>query len=131
MILQKFMALEAVSAIVAVMLAQLTPSGDWLQALRELGSFGLVAFIVYWYATHVAPKSEAAFLASLKQQREDHIAAQKDARDAYTGARNQDRVQIDRLVEVVGQLAAVTQAHVEEARVVWRERHERHKKEGE
>lgn len=101
-----------------VMLAQVnTP--DWLQSVRELGSFGLVAFVVWWYATRVAPKQQAEFLAhnlaqredainsikaltasyiaAIDHSREDYLEAAKRQREDYLSARSEDRAQLNNL----------------------------------
>lgn len=110
---------------------------SWLVLLRELGSFGLIAFIVWWYATKVAPRSEAAYLEAIKEQRQDHAHASnaylaaidqqrrdylesaKSQRTDYLSARSEDRKQLNDLIASLSRLAEITQNHVEEARQVW------------
>lgn len=116
------LALLGESAIVA----QVAAAPEWLQAVRELGSFGLVAFVVWWYATHVAPRAQNEFLAHNKAQREDAIksistmttsylnaldTARKDyltgaqtQRADYLAARSEDRAQLNNLSVAVASL---------------------------
>lgn len=128
----------------AIALAQAVVAGTepWLPFLREIGSFGLVAFIVYWYATHVAPKSEERFLQSLKEAREDYLNSAAKQREDYlksnevqradhTTDRNYDREQMDKIAVAMNKLADsvttltnATTTHIIEARAVWQTRGE-------
>ena len=79
----------------------------WVTALRELGSFGLIGFIVWWYATRVAPKSEANFLTALALQRSDYVTASSAARADFLRDRREDRDSMKALAFSMDSLAKV------------------------
>lgn len=77
----------------------------WLQAIRELGSFGLVAFLVWHYTTKVAPENEKKFIDALADSRKDYLAAQKEQRLDYINTRSEDRLEQRKLSEAITDLA--------------------------
>lgn len=77
----------------------------WMQTARELGSFGLVAFLVWYYTTRVAPKNQENFISAMHQQRGDYLAAQKEQRMDYISARAEDRLELRRLAAAIEQLS--------------------------
>lgn len=84
--------------------AELPDIPAWMQTARELGSFGLVAFLVWYYTTRVAPKNQENFISAMHQQRGDYLAAQKEQRMDYITARAEDRLELRRLAAAIEQL---------------------------
>lgn len=84
---------------------------DWIPALERLGSFALVAFIVWHYATQVIPEMQKQYLAAIKQSHDDFLLAAKEEREAIRG-----------MQQAFEALRKDLEAHVMEARAVWQAR---------
>lgn len=93
---------------------------EWIEVIKYMSPFGLVAFVVIWWTLKVAPTLEA----STKEVRQDFLAAYENQRKDYLSERAADRVTKDKLAAGFQALAEVTKEHVTEARAVWKSRGE-------
>lgn len=118
----------------------------WLQALERLGSFALVAFLVWYFVKYALPQQRQDYITANKEQREQHLAAEerlttleneakriqrehylqasKDQRTDFLDALKQMQHKSDKLAESVDNLARATYSHVVRAEQVWKKRGE-------
>jgi hypothetical protein len=67
-------------------LMQATPpvlTVDWLKTVTELGAFGLLAWLVWWWVSRAGPARDGEFLKANDQTRAEFLASIQDARRDY------------------------------------------------
>jgi hypothetical protein len=63
----------------------------WLQGLERLGSFGLVAFLVWYFVKHALPLQRTDYLEAQRLQREQFFQQSNAARGDFLAALAQTR----------------------------------------
>ena len=92
---------------------------SWLQALERLGSFALIAFLIYYFVKVALPQQRQDYLAATTEARKDHLASETQARGDYLAARREDHVVLMKIAEATQKNAEATMVHVSQANMVW------------
>lgn len=102
----------------------------WIQILERLGSFALIAFLIYYFVKVALPQQRQDYLASITEhqtaylqaaanQRADYLKANEVSRMAYFEARKEDHAVLLKLAESAQKNAEATLVHVTQANMVW------------
>lgn len=122
-------------------LAEIPVQEPFWAVLRELGSFGLVAFLIWYFVKFALPQQRndyigaeerqraaylqasesqrAQYIKASAEQRADFLAANGEMRKDFVVMRGDDRQAMRELAAEVGKLARATSSHVEQAEKVW------------